>query len=82
MPKPIDQRGRLKEEPFTYRITKDKKVFISWHGRKVMTLSGSRALDFIEDIDGADSEEAQLVLAKITGHFKHGNEREGKRKGR
>lgn len=80
MDKSIDKRGKLDEGVFTYRITKDKKVFISWHGKQVTTLSGSRAENFIADIKSADGKEAQLVMAKATGHFKHGNEKMSKRR--
>ena len=75
MEKPIDKRGKLNEEIFTYRITKDRKVFISWYGKQVTTLSGSKAEAFISDIEDAQGKEAQLILAKATGHFKHGNEK-------
>lgn len=80
MDKTIDKRGRLNEEVFTYRISKDNKVFISWHNKLVTTISGSKAQRFIEDIDGADDKEAQLIMAKATGNFKHGNEKLNKRK--
>jgi len=72
---PIDKRGILDDEVFTYRITKDKKVFISWHGKQVTILNGKKAEDFIVKISSADGKDAQLILAKVTGHFKHGNEK-------
>ena len=75
MDSPIDKRGILEDEVFTYRITKDKKVFISWHGKQVTILSGSKAEAFISAIDNANGKDAQLIMAKATGHFKHGNER-------
>ena len=71
----IDKRGILDDEVFTYRITKDKKVFISYEGKQVTTLSGKKAEDFIKKIADADSKEAQLILAKVTGNFKRGNEK-------
>ncbi|MDR2183699.1 MAG: hypothetical protein LBE55_05950 [Clostridiales bacterium] len=75
MEKPIDKRNILDEEIFTYRITKDKKVFISYEGKQVTALSGSKAGKFISDIAGANGKEAQLIMAKATGNFKRGNER-------
>lgn len=75
MTNPIDKRGKLEEEVFTYRITKDKKVFISWHGKPVTTLSGSKAEDFIAKIEDTEGKESQLIMAKVTGNFKHGNEK-------
>lgn len=71
----IDKRGVLDEEVFTYRIFKDNKVFIYWHGKHITTLSGDKAREFEEDILGLEGKEAQLIMAKVTGHFKHGNER-------
>lgn len=62
------------EEVFSCKITKDKKVFISWYGKQVTTLSGNKADNFIADIEEADEIEAQLIMAKATGNFKRGNE--------
>jgi len=78
MAKPIDQRGRLAGEVFAYRATKENKIFISWHGKPVTTLSGEKARRFLADMDGADRQAAQLIMAKATGHFKHGNEKMNK----
>jgi hypothetical protein len=71
----IDKRGKLEENPFSFRVTKDGKVFIQWSGKQVMALKGSAAEKFLAAITGADDRQAQLIMAKITGHFKHGNER-------
>jgi hypothetical protein len=75
----IDQRGILDDEVFTYRTTKDGKVFISWHGKQATTLRSRKADEFLSKITGADEKEAQLIMAKATGHFKHGNEKACKR---
>jgi len=71
----IDKRGILDEEIFAYRITKDKKVFISYEGKQVTTLSGKNAESFIKKIENAVGKEAQLIMAKATGNFKRGNEK-------
>jgi len=71
----IDKRGVLDETVFTYRVTKDKKVFISCEGRQVTILSGKKAEKFIADIASLEGKDAQLVMAKVTGNFKRGNER-------
>ena len=60
---------------YTFRSTKDGKVFISWKGKIVMTLKGSRSSAFLAAVDDAPEELAQLEMARITGNFKHGNER-------
>jgi len=71
----IDKRGILDETVFTYKVTKDKKVFISCEGKQVSILSGKKADKFIADITGLEGKDAQLVMAKVTGNFKRGNER-------
>ena len=75
----IDKRGILNEEVFTYRITKDKKVLISYEGKQVVTLSGKKAEDFITRILNTGGKEAQLIMAKVTGNFKRGNEKQFKK---
>lgn len=71
----IDKRGILDEEVFTYRATKDGKVMISWRGKQVTILKGKQAQEFLAKIAGLEHKQAQLVMAKLTGNFKHGNER-------
>jgi hypothetical protein len=80
MGKPVDKRGILDGDVFTYRITKDKKAFISYEGKQVTALSGKKAEDFITKIQNAEGKEAQLIMAKATGNFKRGNERLSKQK--
>ncbi len=71
----VDKRNRFNEEVFSYRATKDGKVFLYWYGKQVKTLKGSAAQDFLEDVVDLDQREAQLVMARVTGNFKRGNER-------
>ena len=62
-------------EQFSYRVTKDGRVRVAFHGRHVVTVAGRDAGRLADELRGADSEQAQLLLAKATGNFKHGNER-------
>ncbi|MFJ8063269.1 hypothetical protein ACIQYS_01365 [Psychrobacillus sp. NPDC096426] len=72
----LDKKNRLDEKPFSYQITKDNSVFIEFHGKRVKILKGKEAEKFLERIEDAEDEkEEQLILAKITGNFKRGNER-------
>jgi hypothetical protein len=72
----IDKRNRLDESPFQYRVTKSGVVFIDYEGRQVKVLKGKDADRFLEKVKTAESEKKrQLVMAKITGNFKRGNER-------
>ena len=71
----VDKRKVLANEVFTYQISKEKKVFISWNGKQVKVLKGKEAQKFISTIPGLNDEGVQLVMAKATGNFKRGNER-------
>lgn len=72
----IDKRNRLDEEVFTYRINKDGKIFIAWHGKQIMILKDAKAKKILAQLEAASDDKAiQLILAKVTGNFKHGNER-------
>lgn len=75
---PPDARGRLIEDPFGYRVTKDGKVLISRGGRLVTTVSGDGAARLAARLAPADAEEAQHLLARATGNDRHGNERGGR----
>lgn len=72
----IDEKNRLDETPFSYQITKDNTIFIEFQGKRVKILKGKEADKFLERIEVAENEkDEQLILAKITGNFKRGNER-------
>lgn len=74
----IDKRNTFDEEPFAYDTTKDGRVLIYWQGKHVTTLKGPKAQKFLAQVAGLDDRAAQLVMAKATGNFKRGNERQGK----
>ncbi len=71
----IDNRNKLKSEPFSYKVTKSNKTLIYYEGRQIMILSEKDTKKFINKIRNKSSFDIQLVLAKITGNFKHGNEK-------
>jgi hypothetical protein len=72
---PEDARNRFDDDIFIHRVTKDGKVLISWQGRIVTTVAGRDAARLISRLESADRREVQHLLARATGHFKHGNER-------
>jgi hypothetical protein len=72
--RPIDARQILEGQPFSYRGAKDGTVFLEYHGRVVKTLSGNAAARFLSAVENLESAEAQLLMAKLTGNFKRGNE--------
>ena len=72
----IDKRGELEESPFSYRALKNGSVALEHHGRTVKTISGDEAEHFLKRIADLEGLAEQLVLAKLTGNFKRGNERQ------
>ena len=72
---PIDKRGKLDAEPFDYRETADRRVLIYWNDKHIMTVKGDAAAKLLAKLSDADEKDIQLTLAKLTGNFKHGNER-------
>ena len=75
----IDKRNRLDEEPFAYKISKNQMVLISYKGKEIKSVKGKEAEKLIGRLQQAEtSKDLQLVLAKATGYFKHGNENMGK----
>lgn len=73
--RPVDERGRLESDPFTWRASKSGLVFISRGGKIVTTIRGKAADQFLDKISALDDDGSQLLMAKQTGHYKHGNER-------
>ena len=77
----IDKRNRLGEEPFNYQITKKGTVIIYYGGKQIKIVKDGKAAQLIEKLKAAENVmDVQLLLAKITGNFKHGNERTDKNK--
>ncbi|WP_394578366.1 hypothetical protein [Cytobacillus firmus] len=72
----IDKRNRLDEEPFSFRVNKNSTVFLDFNGKQVKILKGKEAEKFLKRMSEAEDEKArQLIMAKVTGNFKRGNER-------
>ncbi|ACA40076.1 hypothetical protein J2D69_10200 [Lysinibacillus sphaericus] len=78
----IDKRNRLSEEPFTYEITKNGNVAIYYEGKQIKVVKENEAERLLAKIHEAEQQtiEVQLLLAKMTGNFKRGNEKLGKQK--
>ncbi|MGE6619557.1 hypothetical protein [Bacillus mycoides] len=74
--KKTDKRNRLDDMMFHYRVTKNNIVSIEYYGKQIMILKGNDAEKFLNKINRASNEkEKQIIMAKITGNFKRGNER-------
>jgi len=57
---------------FEYRIAADGTITVLHHGRVAATLRGAVAGRFLAEIERGDP---QLVMARITGNYRRGNER-------
>jgi hypothetical protein len=68
-------RGGLEDSPFTFKQSKDGRVFIHWRGTQALVLKGSKARAFLSRMSNQSLPEQQLEMARVTGNFKRGNER-------
>lgn len=62
-------------EGFTFRLRKNEDVEILHHGRPATVLRGAAAARFLNDVDSGDPQE---LMARVTGNYRHGNERTAK----
>ena len=60
---------------FTWRRRKDGDVEILHRGRLASTLRSSDAAEFLAEAQGSELIDLQPLMARITGNYKHGNER-------
>lgn len=74
----IDQRDRLKENPFSYEVAKSGKIRVFYKNKMIMNLSENDSMKLMKKLNGKNDFDTQLILAKVTGNFKRGNERRGK----
>lgn len=62
-------------EGFSYRVRKNGEVELSHGGRPAGVLRGATAARFLAEVDSHDPQE---LMARLTGNYKHGNERTAK----
>jgi len=60
---------------FTFRARKNGEVQILHHAGLATTLRGAAAADFLADVTNCEPADAQQLMARVTGNYKHGNER-------
>jgi hypothetical protein len=63
---------------FDYRVRGDGTVVVTHHGRAAATLRGGRAAEFLADVDDCDDDAAQELMARLTGNYRRGNERQAR----
>ena len=60
---------------FAFRARKGGEVQILHRGALATTLRGTAAVDFLTDVTNCEPADAQQLMARVTGNYKHGNER-------
>ncbi len=60
---------------FEYRTHSNGDVLIVHRGRPATTLRGAAAARFLDDVEDDDPQE---LMARVTGNYRHGNERTAK----
>lgn len=60
---------------FTYRTRKSGEVQVLHRGVPASTLRGRAAEEFLSDVSACSPEEAQRLMARVTGNYKRGHER-------
>jgi len=71
-----DKRNILRDEkPFGYREIKASKIQVTFRNKLIMTIQGKDYMRFLKVQERGDEYGIQLFLAKVTGQFKHGNEK-------
>jgi hypothetical protein len=63
-------------EGFAYHADERGTVTITHHGRPAGTLRGAAAARFLAAADRGDDQ--QLLMARATGNYQHGNERQAR----
>jgi len=68
----------LADEPFSYVSRSDGSIVVRYREAPVTLLRGKAAERFATRMSGADGTAAQQLMARVTGNFKRGNERDAK----
>ncbi len=75
MPKRPTGDDALAAHPFDWQVTKAGTVLVFRDGRQIVTVRGKAGDKLAAQLERADERAAQQLLARATGHYKHGNER-------
>ena len=60
---------------FEFTTARNGEVYITHHGHSAATLRGETARNFLADAENTDP---QALMARLTGNYRHGNERTAK----
>lgn len=74
------EKDSLAQHPFSYASDKDGQVRIFRSNRLATILRGKDAQRFLSRIESADETKSQQLMARVTGQFKLGNEKDRRQK--
>ena len=60
---------------FACSIRKSGEVVVRHHGKQAALLKGRAAAAFVAKLSAASEDQAQHLMARVTGNYKRGNER-------
>ena len=63
---------------FGFQTRKGGEVVITHHGQHATTLRGRKAAEFLADMDGTGRAVGQEIMARLTGNYRRGNERQAR----
>jgi len=72
-----DRTDPLEADPFAFTVAGDR-VRISRSGKIVTTLGASASARFLAAADASDEAALQQLMARATGNYRRGNERQRK----
>lgn len=70
-----DSANEAADLGFSHRRRKNGDVELLHHGRVATTLRGHDAEEFLAQATDPTSQDAQRLMARLTGNYKRGNER-------
>lgn len=61
---------------FGWQQRREGEVQVQHHGRLAATLRHRDAADFLDEVASCDDAAAQQLMARLTGNYRRGNERQ------
>jgi len=65
-------------EGFSWTERKNGDVVISHRHTVATVLRGNKAHEFLQDVEGCAEPDGQELMARLTGNYKRGNERQAR----
>jgi hypothetical protein len=71
----LEPQVELQDLGFTFRVRKRGDIEVLHQGRLAATLRGDDASSFSAEVAELSAQDAQQLMARLTGNYKRGNER-------